>query len=99
MRSLPRLVALVALVAPLAVVLSAVSASAQSNPLVGTWKQNMAKSTYSPGPPPKTNMTKWEAVGTDGFKFTAEGTDAQGKPTHAEFAGKFDGKDYPYNYT
>ena len=22
------------------------------NPLIGTWKQNMEKSTYSPGPPP-----------------------------------------------
>jgi len=39
-------------VAVLAVV-GAVAAQAQSNPIVGTWKLNTAKSKYSPGPMPK----------------------------------------------
>ena len=40
--------------------------AADSN--VGTWKVNLAKSTYDPGPPPKgPNVTKIEADG-DGIK-------------------------------
>jgi hypothetical protein len=69
---------------------------AQQNPLTGTWKQNMAKSKYDPANlAPRSGATKWEAVGADGFKWVADGVDAQGKPTHTEFSGKFDGKDYP----
>src|SRR3989442_70870 len=36
---------------------------AQSNPLIGTWKLNLAKSKYSPGPPPRSGTSIWEAVG------------------------------------
>jgi hypothetical protein len=31
----------------------------------------------------------------DSVKVTTDGVDATGKPTHAEWTGKFDGKDYP----
>ena len=68
---------------------------AQSNPLIGTWKLNLAKSKYSPGPPPRSNTATWEAVG-QGFRATAEGIDAQGKPTKTDFGVVFfDGKSYP----
>jgi hypothetical protein len=60
---------------------------------VGTWKLNVAKSKYSPGPAPKSNTAKIEAWGDDGYKLTSNGTDAEGKPTHIEYAVKFDGKD------
>jgi hypothetical protein len=36
----------------------------------------------------------YEAAG-DSIKVTVDGTDAQGKPSHNEWTGKFDGKDYP----
>lgn len=36
----------------------------------------------------------YEAAG-DSVKATVDGVDAQGKPTHNEWTGKFDGKDYP----
>jgi hypothetical protein len=29
--------------------------------LFGTWRMNAAKSSYSPGPMPKSNVAKWEA--------------------------------------
>ena len=29
------------------------------------------------------------------MKITVDGTDKEGKPTHSEWTGKFDGKDYP----
>jgi hypothetical protein len=69
---------------------------AQSHPLIGTWKVNLAKSKYSPGPPPRSNTAIWEAVG-EGFRTRTEGIDAQGNPTKTD-AGvfSFDGKSYPY---
>ena len=67
--------------------------AADSN--VGTWKVNLAKSTYDPGPPPKgPNVTKIEADG-DGIKVTADGVNAQGQATHVTYSAKYDGKDYP----
>jgi hypothetical protein len=63
------------------------------SPHMGTWKLNEAKSKLSPGLPKNTTVV-YEAAG-DNVKATVEGVDAQGKPTHNEWTGKFDGKDYP----
>jgi hypothetical protein len=60
---------------------------------IGTWKLNEAKSRFSPGTP-KNNTVAYEAVGDD-VKVTIDGTGADGRPTHNEWTGKFDGKDYP----
>jgi hypothetical protein len=43
---------------------------------------------------PKNTTVVYEAAG-DSVKATVEGVDAEGKPTHNEWTGKFDGKDYP----
>ena len=68
---------------------------AQINPLIGTWKLNVAKSKYSPGPPPRSNTVIWEAVG-QGLRSRGEGVDAQGNPTKTDFGViSFDGKSYP----
>jgi hypothetical protein len=60
----------------------------------GTWKLNVAKSKFSPGPPPKSNMQKIEAV-DGGMKVVTDGENSEGKKTHNEYTVKFDGKDYP----
>jgi len=61
----------------------------------GNWKVNIAKSKYDPGPAPKgPNYSKLEAM-DGGLKFTNDGVNAEGKPTHSEWSGKFDGKDNP----
>ncbi len=60
---------------------------------IGTWKLNEAKSKLSPGVPKNTTVV-YEAAGDD-VKVTVEGIDSDGKPTHNEWTGKFDGKDYP----
>lgn len=73
--------------------LSVVAFGADNN--IGTWKLNLAKSKFSPGPAPKSETLKIEAWGTDGFKLTSDGVGADGKPTHAEYSAKYDGKDYP----
>lgn len=59
---------------------------------MGTWKLNEARSEIGPGAPKNTTLI-YEAVG-DRVKVTVDGVDANGKPTHNEWIGKFDGKDY-----
>jgi hypothetical protein len=66
---------------------------AAANPNLGTWKLNEAKSKLNPGLP-KNLTAVIQAVG-DNIKVTLDGVDGQGKPTHSEWTGKFDGKDYP----
>ncbi len=66
---------------------------AAQNPHLGTWKLNEAKSKITPGTQKNLTVT-YEAAG-DNIKATLDGVDAQGKPTHNEWTGKFDGKDYP----
>ena len=60
----------------------------------GTWKLNVAKSKYSPGPAPKEGTLTIESQ-ADGLKFTIQGTNAEGKAVHFEMSPKYDGKDYP----
>jgi hypothetical protein len=60
---------------------------------LGTWKLNDAKSKLAPGIP-HNNTVVYEAAG-DSIKVTIDGTDSDGKPTHSEWTGKVDGKDYP----
>jgi len=63
-------------------------------PLFGTWKMNPAKSKYSPGPVPKSNIAKWEADDA-GWKVTVDIVPVSGETQHWEASGKFDGKDNP----
>ena len=67
----------------------------QSTPLEGTWRANIAKSKYDPGPPPKVAGTiKWERV-PGGWRFTTDGVDAKGQKTHTETLEKDDGSEAP----
>ena len=60
----------------------------------GTWKLNVAKSKYSPGPAPVSGTTILSSV-DGGLKFVVDGVTAAGKKTHSEYTFKFDGNDYP----
>jgi hypothetical protein len=62
------------------------------DPMMGTWKLNEAKSKIASGAPK--NSTVVYAAAGDQIKVTVDGTDAEGKPIHSEWTGKFDGKDY-----
>ena len=66
---------------------------AADDPMMGTWKLNEAKSKITPGGPKNTTVV-YAAAG-DQIKITVDGTDADGKSSHSEWTGKFDGKDYP----
>jgi hypothetical protein len=65
-----------------------------ADPAIGTWKLNLEKSKYSPGPPPK-SATITYAETADGIKRTGESIDAEGSKTSFEYTAKYDGKDYP----
>ena len=63
-----------------------------SDPNVGTWKLNEAKSKIPAGYP-KNNTVVYTMEG-DKYKCVVDGVDADGKPLHNEWVGAFDGKDY-----
>ena len=61
----------------------------------GTWKLNLAKSTFTPGPPPRSSTLTFQAEGQS-LTATVEGINAQGNPTkvvHGPYL--YDGKTYP----
>jgi len=65
-----------------------------NDPMFGIWKLNVSKSTYTPGPAPKSAISKFEPW-EDGIKATIDVVAGQGNKNHLEVAAKFDGKDYP----
>src|ERR1700730_3623831 len=65
--------------------------AAQSDPFVGAWKLDVAKSKYDPGPAPKSQTRTWDSSG----KVTVEGINAAGKPVTYGYPIMNDGKDYP----
>jgi hypothetical protein len=72
---------------------SALAASFAADANVGTWKLNEAKSKIAAGASKNTSVV-YTAEG-DSYKCVTDGVDGKGKPTHSEWTGKFDGKDYP----
>jgi hypothetical protein len=64
-----------------------------SDPSIGTWKLNEAKSKIPAGA--GKNVTVVYTADGDNLKAVLDGVDGSGKPTHSEWVGKFDGKDYP----
>jgi hypothetical protein len=76
-------------------VVGSIGSAQDTDPWIGTWRLNLAKSTFNPGPPPKSNTLKIEAVSGGAQKHTFDGVNSQGQPTHSERVGKFDGADVP----
>jgi len=81
------------ILASVAVCFGAAALALAADANLGTWKLNEAKSKIGPGAPKNTTVV-YAAVG-DSVKVTVDGVDADGKPTHSEWTGKYDGKDYP----
>jgi hypothetical protein len=78
----------------LAAVASPQPGFAQSDPLLGTWQLDLAKSKYSPGPPPKSQTTTIQAEGQN-HKLTLVGVDAAGKSTTSVIMRAYDGMPHP----
>jgi hypothetical protein len=73
--------------------LAALAVCAASNPNMGTWKLNDAKSKFPAGA--TKNTTVVYAAAGDQVKVTTDGTSGDGKPVHTEWTGNLDGKEYP----
>jgi hypothetical protein len=60
----------------------------------GTFKLNLAKSTYQAGQAPKSMNVVYEAAGA-GIKVTVDTVPADGPAIHYSYTANFDGKDVP----
>ena len=77
----------------IAALIAATAASAQTTePVMGTWKLDVAKSTYKPGPPPKSSTLTIEPAGK-GLKVAIDAVNADGTPLKWGFTTMRDGKE------
>ena len=70
------------------------AAGAQTDPLVGTWKLDLAHSTYKPGPAPRGQLVAIEAAGK-GIKVSVHTVGADGTEVKWAYSSARDGKDAP----
>ena len=70
------------------------SAAQATDPIIGTWVLNVAKSKFSPGPAPKSESRIYIVAGKE-TKATSTGVGADGKPTAGEWIIVNDGRDTP----
>lgn len=66
-----------------------------AEPFLGTWKLNIARSKFSPGPAPKSGVVRVERQGR-GYKVSIETVDAKGKSQRSSYASNLDGKDVAF---
>jgi hypothetical protein len=71
------------------------SAQSKDDPSIGSWKLNVAKSTFTPGPPIKGDTRSYEVNDAGWLVVTTETIQPDGSRTGVRFAAKFDGKPYP----
>jgi len=85
-----------ALLVAAAVLAVAEPAGAEMDPgWFGSWRLNLERSTYRPGPPPYRRATyRIEPLPT-GVRVVYEMVRPRGGVTHLEWTGQFDGRDYP----
>jgi hypothetical protein len=69
-------------------------AAQSTDPVVGTWELNVAKSKFSPGPAPKSETRTYAVVGQE-VKATSKSVDETGKAVTGEWTVVYDGKDRP----
>jgi hypothetical protein len=66
-----------------------------ADPFAGTWRLDLAKSTYKPGPAPKSLTVVITAAADKTFRVAADGVDAAGAPVKMGYTASRDGKDVP----
>jgi hypothetical protein len=67
---------------------------AQADPVLGTWKLNLAKSTYAPGQAPRSLTVTYQGAGAN-LTATADTIDAAGNAAKAVFVRIYDGQPHP----
>jgi len=95
MRAALRSIGIVGIVAACLVVTGTAQTSAIDKAYFGTWKLNVAKSKYEPGPGPKESTRVHEDRGSGFVLITTTGTNQRGEKNSSMYVYKPDGKDYP----
>lgn len=62
--------------------------------VLGTWILNLEKSSYDPGPPPRSQSRTYETA-PEGIKATITTVDAKGQAVTARYTAKYDSLEYP----
>jgi hypothetical protein len=78
----------------LALFAACVGLKAVDDPMLGSWKLNIAKSKFGPGPVIQAETNQVEPFGGNGIKLTAQITRADGTKVTESYAGTFDGKEF-----
>jgi hypothetical protein len=65
-----------------------------ADPMMGTWKLNESKSKLTRGTGKNTKVVYDSRLIRDKMTVTVDGFDADGKPVHTQWRGRFNGKDY-----
>ena len=65
-----------------------------SDPVIGTWELNSAKSKFSPGTAPKSETRAYVAAGSE-IKASSKGVGVDGKPWASLWTVAYDGKEHP----
>src|SRR3990172_326878 len=63
-------------------------------PMTGTYKLNVARSKFDPGPALKSGTIRIEAQNSS-LKCVLDPVDSKGTARHGEWTAKYDGKDHP----
>lgn len=84
----------IAVTAVFAAAMGLAAAAQAPDPLIGTWKLDLAKSTFKPGPAPKSLTVVIEAAGK-GIKVAVDGVGGDGTPVKFGYTSMRDGKDVP----
>jgi hypothetical protein len=74
------------------VALSMVASAQSKDPFVGTWRLNVAKSKYTPGPVPKSVTSTYEAAGK-GYKISVRNEPPSGPVQQYSYTTTLDGTD------
>jgi len=77
-----------------ALALSAAPAAPAIDPVLGTWKLNVARSRFIPGPGWQSQIRVYRTT-PSGVSVTWTGVDAAGQTMHVSYTYKYDGQDYP----
>jgi hypothetical protein len=80
----------------LALTLGLLAGATPDNLRIGTWRMNVAQSTFHDGPPPRSEVQVCEPVDPTTIKLTITRVDAQGEESRREYTAHYDGKDYPF---
>lgn len=64
------------------------------DPILGSWKLNLSRSRFNPGPAPRSQIRTYVQT-PDGIQVTIKTTDLRGRVATIEFPDRYDGKDYP----